>query len=434
VSLGFHGLFSTILWNRVDEHQKQEDWISLAAVLNQLTALQPYYVRVWSYQAWNVSYNVSSQWDDYRDKYYWVVAGFRLLARGMEFNEQEPQFPYDLGWTVSHKIGQSDEKRDFRVLFTRDDDFHRLPWAQWVNERDNWLFGKRYQEFAQELVDRRGAVLRTLGSEIFNQQPAISQSFYAQTIEQEGTFGEKARQAWQQASAEWNKFGEREFPSSRGVTIRYNDLPALEERLAELTEKLAALTPGVRERLTAARRAALPDDQRRALDMPKDTRTATEQRLAVVAERQLYVSDIDAAEAAEPNVRDEARRLADETMLLAEKVAANKSSRKTFNYDYWVARSEMETTDEALQARELFYRALTEADEKPWAARKTFEDGFGRWRVILDKYPEMIDDQTSYELFDLVQAYQRVLRQLDEPFDKSKFVLRDLIEVYEGQN
>ncbi len=106
-------------------------------------------------------------------------------------------------------------------------------------------------------------------------------------------------------------------------------------------------------------------------------------------------------------------------------------SRQTFNYDYWLARSEMEATDDALAARELFYRGINEADDKPWAARKTFDEGFALWRKILDRYPVMIDDQTSYDVYDMIKAYRRVLNQLDEPFDKAKFILRDLLEKYE---
>ena len=123
--------------------------------------------------------------------------------------------------------------------------------------------------------------------------------------------------------------------------------------------------------------------------------------------------------------------LAAETTLLRERVNATTRSRQTFNYDYWLARSEMEATDEALAARELFYRGLNEADDKPWVARKTFEEGFALWRKILDRYPVMIDDQTSYDVYDMIKAYRRVLSQLDVPFDKAKFTLRDLLEKYE---
>ena len=43
----------------------------------------------------------------------------------------------------------------------------------------------------------------------------------------------------------------------------------------------------------------------------------------------------------------------------------------------------------------------------------------------------MIDDQTSYDIYDMIKAYRRVLNQLDVPFDKAKFTLRDLLEKYE---
>ena len=180
VSLGMHGLAVCILWNKVDEYQKQEDWISLSAVLKQLTVLQPYYVKVWTYQSWNVSYNVASKWDDYRDKYFWVMRGFKLLARGMEFNELEPQFPYDLGWTIGHKIGQADEKTRLP---------HSVCQRRRVSSPAVGAMGERARQLAlrqavprvcQELVDRRGAVLRSIGAELFNEQPAISQSQYAQ--------------------------------------------------------------------------------------------------------------------------------------------------------------------------------------------------------------------------------------------------------------
>jgi hypothetical protein len=434
LSLGFHSLAACVLWNKADQYQRQEDWISLSAALTQITHLQPYYVKVWTFQSWNTAYNISAQWDDYRDKYYWVIRGFKLLHQGMEFNELEPQFPYELGWTISHKIGQADEKRDYRRLFAQDDDFHRLPWAQWVQERDNWLFGKRYLESAQDLVDRRGAVLRSLGSEMFNMQPCISQSFYAQTIEQEGTFGDKARRAWQQALSDWTKYGEREFPTDRGFPIRFNDLKPMQQRLDDVLKQLEAAAPARRSLIFLRKTAALSADERRALETDKDARTAAETRLAAVAALKVQVTDAEVAAEAEPAKADEAKRLASEATALREKVQQIKNSRHVFHYDYWIVRPEMEIADETLAARELFYRARAEADEKPWAARKTFEEGFALWRKILDKYPVMLDDQTSYDIFDLSREYRRVLAQLDEPFDPKKFILRDLLEGYEAVN
>lgn len=431
MSLGMHGLAACVLWNKADEYQKQEDWISLSAVLSQLTVLQPYYVRVWTYQSWNVSYNISSQWDDYRDKYFWIIRGFKLLHQGMTFNELEPQFPYELGWMIGHKIGQADEKQDFRRLFANDDEFHRLPWARAVQERDNWLFGKRYLEFGQEMVDGRGAILRSIGTEMFNIQTPIHQSFYAKAMEEEGKFGDEARAAWKAASEDWRKFGDRDFPTDYGFSIVYNELDSLHKRRDDAAERLEALIPGVREQIRAERRAKMDRESLAALDASPDSRTAKEERLALHADIALRVTDVDAAERAEPAVREEARKLAKEVTSLRDRFDVTERARQTFNYDYWVQRSEMEATDDALAARALFHQAQAEADEKPWAARKTFEEAFARWRKVLDKYPKMIEDQTAAEIYDLVQSYRRVLNQLDAPFDSAKFVLRDLVEAHE---
>ena len=91
----------------------------------------------------------------------------------------------------------------------------------------------------------------------------------------------------------------------------------------------------------------------------------------------------------------------------------------------------MEQTEEALTARQLLYQALRDSDDSPWKARAKFDDAFARWRKILDKYPTMIDDQTAYEVKDQIDVYRAVLKQLDEPFDRSKFVLRDLLDKIE---
>lgn len=434
VSLGMHGIAACVLWNKVDEYQKQEDWISLSAVLNQLTFLQPYYVKVWTYQSWNVSYNISSQWDDHRDKYFWVIRGLKMLHQGMEFNELEPELPYEIGWMIGHKIGQSDERREFRKLFAEDDDFHRLQWTSWVEERDNWLFGKKYVEFAQNLVDTKGAVLRSKGAEIFNMEPAILQSLYCQTLERDGIFGQKARDAWKQAIVEWKRFGDREFPTEQGFPIRFNELKDLEDRLAAATQELERLAPGVREQIKAEKRAKLAAESRQALDLLKESRTSIQERLAREAEGAVQATDAEVAQRVDSAHRDQARQLAATAAGLRIRIFEIQKTRKTFNYDYWVDRAAMETTDEALQARELFHRALVEADEKPWAARKTFEEGFALWRKIVDKYPVMLDDQTSYEIYEMSKVYRRVLSQLDEPFEMKSFILRDLLEKYEILN
>jgi hypothetical protein len=427
LSLGMYGVAVCVLDQKASEYQKQEDWISLMAVLNQKLHLQPYYVNVWSNQSWNIAYNISSQWDDYHDKFYWVVRGIKVLPEGWKFNQLEPMFPYWIGWETGHKVGQSDEWREYRRLF-RDDGLHGETWARWVNEKDNWLFGKKYLQQSQEMVDTRGAVLRKMGAEMFNIQVPIAQGKYAETIEREGTFGEVARDAWKRAHQDWIDFGKREFPSEIGYFFKFVDRDPENENVKRLEARLEELAPGSRQKLKSEKLAALPPEARRAIDTPVGARTESEDRLANAAEQQLFVGDREVAERAPEANRATAREVASQLIMARMRHAEIKRTREVFNYDYWFDRTEMETTDEALEARKLFYEAVSKSEDDPWAARKSFEEAFRKWRVILDKYPQMVDDQTAFDVRDYVSTYVRVLNQLDEPFDLSKFILRDLVE------
>jgi hypothetical protein len=63
-TLGMRGVAANILWNKSHEYNKNEDWVNLAATLEQIARLQPNFVSVWIYQGWNLSYNISVQFDD----------------------------------------------------------------------------------------------------------------------------------------------------------------------------------------------------------------------------------------------------------------------------------------------------------------------------------------------------------------------------------
>ena len=435
LSLGGHGIAVCVLQQKAAEYQKQKEWIKRSAVLQQITHLLPYYVNTWKNEGWNVSFNIASEWDDYREKYYWVVRGLKLLHRGMDYNELEPTFPYELGWTMGHKIGQADEKHEFRRLFKADDDSRKklVPQtgedvAGWAEERDNFLYARRYFRFAQDMVDRRGATLKSMAAENFNNQLPIIQGQYAQALEKDGDFSEKARAAWRQTHADWLGFGAREFPSIHGYFFRIDSLPKTEADLKEAQAKFEALTPGLREKILAEKEKKLTPEQRAALKVPEENRKDEDLRQIYFAERITHTDEPEIAERVEGPQRDEARRVAAEVMRLRILATESRGLRKIYNYEYWLARSEMEQSDEALKARRLFYDAMRNADDRPWEAKKMFEEGFQLWAGIVKKYPPMIDDQSAYEITDKIKTYQNVLSQLDEKFDLANFPLRDLMD------
>ena len=67
-TLGLKNIAVTLLWDRANFYKKVEDWTNLSAVLEQMTKLQPNFYSVWDFQAHNLSYNISVQFDDYHDR------------------------------------------------------------------------------------------------------------------------------------------------------------------------------------------------------------------------------------------------------------------------------------------------------------------------------------------------------------------------------
>ena len=110
-TLGLKNVAVTLLWDRANHYKKVEDWTNLSAVLEQMTKLQPNFYSVWDFQAHNLSYNISVEFDDYRDRYAWVIKGIEFLRQGIGYNSREPRLLGRMGWFIGQKIGRSDEKK-----------------------------------------------------------------------------------------------------------------------------------------------------------------------------------------------------------------------------------------------------------------------------------------------------------------------------------
>ena len=60
-TLGLRPVAVTLLWRRVQEARKKEQWDRLRTSTQTLIALQPNFVKVWEFQAHNLSYNICWQ-------------------------------------------------------------------------------------------------------------------------------------------------------------------------------------------------------------------------------------------------------------------------------------------------------------------------------------------------------------------------------------
>jgi len=119
---GARGVAANVLWSRAEELKREQDWDRLKATVDLITKLQPHFLSVWTYQGWNLAYNVSVEWDAPEDKYDWIKKGIQFLQDGVKKNERSPDLIWDTAWTYYHKLGFADESIILRRLFRDDDD------------------------------------------------------------------------------------------------------------------------------------------------------------------------------------------------------------------------------------------------------------------------------------------------------------------------
>jgi hypothetical protein len=441
-TMGLGGVAVNLLWERANEYKKKEDWIALGATLEQIVKLQPNFYKVWDFQAHNLSYNISAEFDDYHDRYTYVIRGINFLKQGFEKNDSEPRLLNRIGWYVGQKIGRADEHKQYRRLFREDwnnlfhatDNPDRTP-----EERDNWLVAREKHRLAEDLADMlksRNIYLKTTPLLFYSEAPK-SQINYAETRQLEGRFRTAAernenQRAWETARAEWREFGQRQLPTSFGIDIRLQDFEDQEKLAAELTEQIEAMLTGVRERLRDARIAELPAEAREAVRTPYEQRTPDQITVAGQHEYKTAVTWDEVADQAPADERVEAKRLANALMRAEAQINAISTERGKVNYEYWRTRGEAESEEITLEARRLTYLAGDQMDQaNPDEAIKHYENAWKKWREVIDRYPRMAGESVSAdELVEDINRYRKALSFYGKKFPQP-FILQDVIDVAE---
>jgi hypothetical protein len=89
-TMGLRPVAVITLWEKANEYKMKEDWDNLSATLNQIIKLQPNFITVWEFQSHNLAYNVSVEFDDYRQRYHWVKRGISFLDRRNPLQPRKP--------------------------------------------------------------------------------------------------------------------------------------------------------------------------------------------------------------------------------------------------------------------------------------------------------------------------------------------------------
>ncbi|MGA0332940.1 MAG: hypothetical protein ACO3N7_08195 [Kiritimatiellia bacterium] len=103
---GFRGLVADALWIRANKMQEEGQYFEMVQLARWITQLEPRVPEVWSFQAWNLAYNISVLFPEFEDRWRWVNHGLDLLRKqGLTHNPNSPDLHWDIGWMFQHKIG-----------------------------------------------------------------------------------------------------------------------------------------------------------------------------------------------------------------------------------------------------------------------------------------------------------------------------------------
>ncbi len=377
---GARGIVANALWDQAIKLQKAQQWDRLQARVDMITKLQPHFLSIWTFQGWNLAYNVSVEWDDPADKYRYIKRGINFLKQGVDRNPKSPDLMWDTAWTYYQKVGMADEAVILRKLFREDEDepFKTDPITKEI-KNDNFLVSLGWFKKSVKLVDEGGTRLAPgverekitfvdphenrkgrAGDLGFRSMPAHAQTRYAVSLEKasikgvEATFGERAKNEWEKAKVEWVEFGRFTFPA-----------PNL---LQNQTEK------------------------------DRD---------------QIQIDNIDDPEAYE--------KLTDN-----QKYWTNRWSDQC-NYRYWKDRCSAEMEVEGYTARQLFYEGtkalragqfITETDKNGIVRKgavECYREGLDLWKKLLDRHTVFADDQLNAKDTGLiVRRYVLALQQAGE--------------------
>jgi hypothetical protein len=448
-TLGMRGVAANILWEKATDYKMRKDWTNFGATLNQITKVQPNFINVWTNQAWNLSYNISVEFDDYRERYRWVIKGFNFLDEGIKYNKDQPRLQWEMGRMVSQKIGKADEVKQYRRLFAADTDYRdslppeiRETCLDHNGHPDNWLVGKGWYTKSVEMFDELKTPTMGQSPLIYRSSAPMCQMNYAEAVEKDGIFGEVAQKAWADASTDWHRYGGEDIPSSfkwegsdDPIILHLNDEEAEQDLAKQKLAELEKMQPGLRDKIIAEKKAALPPAQRLALDTPAAERNGTQFKLAAEAAEAIRVTHDEIARRMPLQKRDAAKRLAKEAMQHEMLALYTNRYRSTVNFNFWRQHAKTEQGKDLRAARQLIYtgdRAYVNGDQAD--AVTAYREGLQAWRKVLDDHREYLTDQTTNEdLIDMIRRYRRVLAQEENKTLPEPFILQDVIDVHQKE-
>ncbi|MBU6172859.1 MAG: hypothetical protein KGQ60_03600 [Planctomycetes bacterium] len=436
-TLGLKGPAASILWLRADYYKEEKYFDRFKATLNQIAKLQPHFISVWQHQAHNLSFNVSPEFEDYRQRYEWVKKGIDYLVQGTKYNTKKPILQYDLGHYVGNKIGKFDEKKQYRELFRKDNEFHQYFAEQGLaietdgvgydQRPDNWLVGKLWFKVATDSYQRGNRIAKS--PHLLYSYFPLWQMYYGEAMQTEGVLDDSCRFAWEQGGREWAEFGNVSLPWSGDGQIRLLDSATEGANIDAVKKDFNQKTADIRKRIFERRFARLPDSMKAAYSKPAEERTLEERELAMEAERMSEPPYQEVVAECPKETQVSLLQITTDLAQREEKLRITNIYRQNVNYPYWELRAQAEQKPYMVDARRLLYEAdkmIDSADIK--GALENYDKAWTLWNITFQRFPSMMTD--TEEVGDSVAKSINRYKKLMEDELAPDFVLNWFLDYY----
>lgn len=102
---GFRGILVDFLWLRAQKLQQDGKYFELVQLSDWIGLLEPYIPEIWTFNAWNLSYNVSVEFPAPEERWNWLYQGIKLLRdKALKYVPKSAKIYEQMSWIYYHKI------------------------------------------------------------------------------------------------------------------------------------------------------------------------------------------------------------------------------------------------------------------------------------------------------------------------------------------
>jgi len=108
---GFRGLLVDAVWLRARNLLIEGKFWELVQLYDWIGKLEPHHEKIWTFNAWNMAYNIVAKLKDSEERFQWVWRAIESLRdQGLRYNPRSLEIHRELAWLFFQKLGRETDE------------------------------------------------------------------------------------------------------------------------------------------------------------------------------------------------------------------------------------------------------------------------------------------------------------------------------------